>query len=153
MAHPDLEGCPKQKWPEDGKSFENPTGPKVQLAALAVGVSIIGIVTTEHLSFEYWGLAVLVFVASLVVRFLVIYSTTQMFTKWREEMGCKKAFLLTWSGIRGTMSVVLVLTLPERASGEMELLLSLSFAVIVLSLIVQSLGIYPLLSRLSDEEK
>lgn len=39
MAHPDLEGCPKQKWPEDGKSFENPTGPKVQLAALAVGVS------------------------------------------------------------------------------------------------------------------
>ncbi|MGP4079587.1 hypothetical protein ACTWQL_06680 [Pseudalkalibacillus sp. R45] len=41
MAHPKLEGCPKQKWPEDGKSFENPTGPEVQLAALAVGVSKI----------------------------------------------------------------------------------------------------------------
>ncbi|MGP4079051.1 hypothetical protein ACTWQL_03985 [Pseudalkalibacillus sp. R45] len=39
MAHPKLEGCPKQKWPEDGKSFENPTGPELQLAALAVGVS------------------------------------------------------------------------------------------------------------------
>ncbi len=53
MAHPDLEGCPKQKWPEDGKSFENPTGPKVQLAALAVGVSNI-VIVLNILGLLYW---------------------------------------------------------------------------------------------------
>ncbi len=56
MAHPDLEGCPKQKWPEDGKSFENPTGPEVQLAALAVGVSIRNDCFISHIrTQDFWN--------------------------------------------------------------------------------------------------
>ncbi|MCF6139060.1 cation:proton antiporter [Pseudalkalibacillus berkeleyi] len=114
---------------------------------------LIGIVTTDHLDFQYWSLAVIVFVASLVVRFIVIFGTTQIFQGWRQQISWKTASLITWAGIRGTVSVVLVLSLQEKATKEMDILLSLSFAVVVLSLTIQSLGIYPLSRRLSTNKK
>lgn len=121
----------------------------VEPSILSLVFLLIGIVTTEHLNVDQWGLALFVFIASLVVRFIIIFGTSQIFNVWRQNIGWKKASLITWSGIRGTMSVVLVLTLQEKATGEMELLLSLSFAVVVLSLLLQSLGIYPLTKQLS----
>ena len=39
MGYPNLEGCSKQKWIENAKSFKNPTDDS-QLALLGVGVSI-----------------------------------------------------------------------------------------------------------------
>ncbi|WP_349408964.1 sodium:proton antiporter [Pseudalkalibacillus sp. SCS-8] len=120
----------------------------VEPSILSLVFLLIGIVATEHLYMDLWGLAFIIFLLSMLVRFVVIYGTTQMFGPWRRDIGLKKAALITWSGIRGTMSVVLILSLHEKATGDLDLLLSLSFSVVVLSLVIQSLGVYPLSKKL-----
>jgi CPA1 family monovalent cation:H+ antiporter len=61
--------------------------------------------------------------------------------------------VLTWGGLRGGISVALVLSLPE--SGERDILLVVCYFVVVFSIVVQGLTIGPLVSRLvpeSDDE-
>ncbi|WP_251030897.1 hypothetical protein [Exiguobacterium sp. s196] len=60
--------------------------------------------------------------------------------------------LLTWSGIKGTMSIALVLWLEaENIDGSSEMI-SLAFAVILLSLVLQSIGVYPLTTYLTNKD-
>ncbi|WP_303968715.1 hypothetical protein [Sporosarcina ureae] len=44
----------------------------------------------------------------------------------------------------GTMSIFLLLSLADAADSSADVLVSLGFAVVFLSLVVQSIGIYPL---------
>jgi CPA1 family monovalent cation:H+ antiporter len=54
--------------------------------------------------------------------------------------------LLTWSGLRGGISVALALSLP--AGPERELLVATTYVVVAFSILVQGLSIEPLLARL-----
>lgn len=55
--------------------------------------------------------------------------------------------ILTWAGLRGGISVALALSLP---SGEMrDLLLTVTYVVVVFSIVVQGLTLGPLVKRLS----
>lgn len=47
--------------------------------------------------------------------------------------------MLTWGGLRGGISVALVLQLPSGA--ERDILLALTYAVVVFSILVQGLSI------------
>nr|WP_246246135.1 sodium:proton antiporter [Paenibacillus lemnae] len=118
----------------------------VEPTILALVFLMIGIRAMDYLTLDGWGLAVLILAASLAIRFLVILLTMESFRGWRDFNDWRTCTLISLSGIRGTMSVVLLLTLAQEASstGETELILSLSFAVVMLSLVIQSLGIYPL---------
>ncbi|SFG42809.1 sodium/proton antiporter, CPA1 family [Halobacillus alkaliphilus] len=120
----------------------------VEISILSLLFLLIGIVSADHLSFNYWWLAVLIFLASIIVRFIIIAGTTQVFPKWRQKIGWRKSFLLSWSGLKGTMSVFLILSLSTQGGDRTDLLLSLTFAAVLLSLIIQSIGIYPLSKRL-----
>jgi len=54
---------------------------------------------------------------------------------------------LTWAGLRGGISVALALSLP---SGEMrDLLLTVTYVVVVFSIVVQGLSLGPLVKRLT----
>lgn len=55
--------------------------------------------------------------------------------------------VLTWGGLRGSLSMVLVLTLPAEFAGR-SLLVTLVFGVVGLSLFLQGLTMGPLLGRL-----
>ena len=94
----------------------------------------------------------MIFIFSILVRYLVIGGFIYGVPKWRHEF--KNDFstitLTTWSGIKGAMSIALLLWLEEATSGKEEILVSLSFAVILLSLVIQSVGIYPLSKVLKD---
>ncbi len=57
------------------------------------------------------------------------------------------AAALTWGGLRGGLSMVLALALP-RTFVHRELILTLTFGVVLLSLLVQGLTMKPLLTRL-----
>jgi monovalent cation:H+ antiporter, CPA1 family len=53
--------------------------------------------------------------------------------------------VLTWGGLRGGISVALALSLPEGPARE--LILALTYAVVVFSVIAQGLTIGPLVRR------
>lgn len=112
---------------------------------LAILFLAIGIIAADYLlSFNHWILAGAIFLVSIVTRFLVISGTLQLFNGYRKLLDAKKAALLSWAGIRGTMSIFLLLSLADAAESSADVLVSLGFAVVGLSLVVQSIGIYPL---------
>lgn len=105
---------------------------------------LIGIEAASYMASAHWGLALIVFAVSLIIRFFVVSIIMQLFRGWCHIMDWRQAVFITWSGIRGTMSVFLLLSLRAMAPDHGQSLLSLAFAVVVLSLVVQSMGIYPL---------
>lgn len=113
---------------------------------LSVLFLLIGIQAAEYLAFPNWGFAAVIFVLSLLARFVMLGGIIYTVPAWRNEFqnDFSTISMITWSGIKGSMSVALLLWLEEAVSSKDELLVSLSFAVIVISLIVQSTGIYPL---------
>ncbi|PID22016.1 sodium:proton antiporter [Sporosarcina sp. P3] len=114
-------------------------------ALLSILFLAIGIVAADYLIPLHNGLLVIgIFIVSIIVRFIVIAGTMQLFSGYRKLLNVKKASLLSWAGIRGTMSIFLLLSLADTADSSADTLVSLGFAVVLLSLIVQSIGIYPL---------
>lgn len=114
---------------------------------------LIGIEATSYLSVSLWTFAVLLFLLSIVTRFIVVGGLVYSVPVWRKEFkdDLTATSLLTWSGIKGTMSIALVLWLEaEKIAGSSEMI-SLAFAVILLSLILQSIGVYPLTTYLTNK--
>lgn len=120
----------------------------VEISILSLLFLFIGIVASQHLLFDYWGLAILIFLASLIVRLFIITGSTQLFLPWRKKFGWKESILLSWSGLRGSMSVFLILSLQAKEADNTGLIISLSFAAVLISLIVQSIGIHPLSKKM-----
>lgn len=58
--------------------------------------------------------------------------------------------ILTWGGLRGGISVALALSLP--AGGERDLLLLITYVVVLFSIVVQGLTLGPLLKRLTTPQ-
>lgn len=121
----------------------------VEPALLSLLFLLIGITSAKYLVFNHWILAIVIFLVSIGIRFLVIAGTMQVFDGLKQRISFSDAFLLSWSGIRGTMSVFLLLSLEAEANGHADIIVSLGFAVVLLSLVFQSIGIYPLSKRLA----
>lgn len=113
---------------------------------LSILFLLIGIQAAEYLVFPYWGLAFIIFAFSLLTRFLMLCGSIYTVPVWRKEFRPPLSIisLITWAGIKGSMSVALLLWLEEDMSRQDGLFVSLCFAVILLSLIIQSIGVYPL---------
>jgi len=84
----------------------------------------------------------------MVIRYILVAGTTQAFPKWRHEINQKEAALIAWAGLKGTMSVFLILTLYSQNTGDLDMIISLSFAAVLISLVVQSLGVKPLSKKI-----
>ncbi|AQQ52610.1 cation:proton antiporter [Planococcus lenghuensis] len=111
---------------------------------------LLGIVATEFLLYANWAIALGILLLSLVVRFLVVFGTMQLFRGLHHVVDWKKVFLISWSGIRGSMSIFLLLTLSVMVLGDTNKLLLLSYPVVFLSLVIQSVGLYPLSRRMEE---
>lgn len=51
---------------------------------------------------------------------------------------------MTWAGIKGTMSVALLLMFKDQYANQADMIISLAIGAIIISMVVQSLSIYPL---------
>ncbi|WP_337969798.1 cation:proton antiporter [Virgibacillus salexigens] len=119
----------------------------IELTILSLIFLLIGVQTANYLAASEWTLAIIIFICTLMVRFVVITLITKLRINWKRTISIKDAAIITWAGIKGTMSVALVLGL-EAAVDKNNPIIPLLFAIILLSLIIQSVGVYPLTKRL-----
>jgi CPA1 family monovalent cation:H+ antiporter len=96
----------------------------------------------EFAAIEYpfgaWKAAVLVVILSLLARFLVVGLPVLVWPDWF-RLPAGSAWLLTWSGVRGGISVALALSLP--AGPHREIVQMLTYSVVVFTILVQGLTV------------
>ena len=91
-----------------------------------------------------------ILVAYLVVtggRALIIFGVSSLLRRTRERISWAWSTVLTWGGLRGGLSMVLVLSLPKDFPHR-ELLVSMTFGVVILSILVHGVTMSPLLQWL-----
>lgn len=94
------------------------------------------------------GPAILVaFVAVVAARAVVVHTLAPLLGRVGERIPRPWRHVMVWGGLRGSLSMVLVLSLPETFPGRATLV-ALVFGVVALSLFVQGLTVGPLLRRL-----
>lgn len=94
-----------------------------------------------------WKAIVVAYLAVTIARVVVIYAVTLMLRRTAERIPWSWSAVLTWGGLRGGLSMVLVLglspTFPHR-----ELLVNMTFGVVVISILLQGLTMSKFLNRL-----
>jgi CPA1 family monovalent cation:H+ antiporter len=94
-----------------------------------------------------WEPILIAYLCVTLGRAVVIYAVAGLMRPTREAIPWSWTAILAWGGLRGGLSMVLVLGLapgfPHR-----ELLVTMTFGVVVLSILVQGLTMAPLLARL-----
>lgn len=94
-----------------------------------------------------WKPILVAWLAVTVGRALVIALVTRLLKRSREALPWSWAAVLTWGGLRGGLSMVLVLGLPQEMPHR-EIIQTMTFGVVILSILVQGLSMGPLLRRL-----
>ncbi|WP_421378564.1 cation:proton antiporter [Bacillus salacetis] len=138
---------------EDYRSYLDSFWEVIEPSILSILFLLIGIEFMKYISFENIGFIFIIFGLSLIVRFIVLTGIFKLFGKWRKEFLWDDISIITWSGIKGTMSVALLLGLAAESSGQDDTLLSLTFGAIILSLLIQSPLVYPLSRWFSKESR
>ncbi len=96
---------------------------------------------------QAWKPVLVAFVAVTAARAAVVALVGVALRGTRERIPASWVAVLTWGGLRGGLSMVLVLALP-RSLPHRELLVTMTFGVVVLSILGQGLSMGPLLRRL-----
>lgn len=103
-------------------------GLEVQLPSLAGGIKEIA-----------WGV-----VAMLAGRAVGVYGLLPLTNRFTEKISFKWQHIMFWGGLRGSLSIALVLSLPTSLPGRTELVVMI-FGAVIFSLLAQGLTISPLL--------
>jgi CPA1 family monovalent cation:H+ antiporter len=94
-----------------------------------------------------WPVIALAALVVLVARAVVVYGTNALLSRTRERVPRAWSAVMTWGGLRGALSMVLALALPESLEYR-ALIITLTAGVVVVSLVGQGLSMRPLLRRL-----
>ena len=106
-----------------------------------IGLEIVSLnFQPVYLLFGILGIVIVV-----AARFITVY-ISNLFLKKNHRSGPRQVAVLTWAGLRGGISVALALTIPE---GEFrEVIIFITYSVVVFSIIVQGLTIDKLVKRI-----
>ncbi len=94
-----------------------------------------------------WLPIVLAWVVVMVARFVVVGGVAALLRRTNERIPWVWTAVLTWGGLRGGLSMVLVLGLPASFAHR-AFLLNTTFGVVLISILVQGTTMGPLLRRL-----
>jgi CPA1 family monovalent cation:H+ antiporter len=117
----------------------------------AVLFVLIGLeILVLQLNARYLLAGLLMIPAVLLARFLAVGGTLSLLRRWR-EFTPHAVKILTWGGLRGGISVALALSIPATVAGhpvpEREILLTVTYAVVAFSIVVQGLTVGALIER------
>ncbi len=90
-----------------------------------------------------WRLIVIAFLIVTVARVLMAWAIAGLLPK-RLELPRRWTAILSWGGLRGALSMVLALSIPETFP-QRDLLIAMTFGVVVLSILIQGITVGPTL--------
>ena len=94
------------------------------------------------------GTAIAVAIAAVLLgRVVAVYFLTPLGNALSEPISWAWRHVLVWGGIHGSVSLALVLTLPEDFPAR-ETVLAMTFGVVAFSIVVQGLTVQPLMRKL-----
>ena len=108
---------------------------------------LIGFEVNLHSLLVSWKAVLVAYAVVTVGRGVVIFAVSGLLRPTRERIPLSWSAVLTWGGLRGALPMVLVLSLPA-SFGYRELLVSMTFGVVILSILVHGLTISPLVQWL-----
>ncbi len=108
---------------------------------------LIGFEVKVHALLEAWLPIVVAWLAMTAGRAAIVMAVAFLLRRTKEAVPKSWAAVLTWGGLRGGLSMVLVLGLPPGVPHR-SLIQTMTFGVVILSILVQGLTMGPLLRRL-----
>jgi len=108
---------------------------------LLIGLEVLVVAENQG----YWGVAALAIPVALGARWISVWLPIVTLSRW--ETFTRGAIpILTWGGLRGGIAVALALSLPRNEFTP--LILNLTYAIVLFSIIVQGLTVKPLVEHL-----
>jgi CPA1 family monovalent cation:H+ antiporter len=108
---------------------------------------LIGLEVHPSMLLQYWLPIVVAYLVVTVGRGIVIFSGRALLGWTRERFPWRWSLVLTWGGLRGALPMVLALSLP-RDFAYRDLIVSMTFGVALLSILVHGVTMSPLLRLL-----
>lgn len=119
----------------------------VAFALNSIVFLLIGFAVRPSVLLASGAAIVAAFVAVIVARAGVVFGVMSAAARTTERFGAGWGAVITWGGLRGALSMVLALTLPDDFPNRV-LLIDLTFGVVVLSIVVQGTTMQWLIRRL-----
>jgi CPA1 family monovalent cation:H+ antiporter len=119
----------------------------VAFALNSVVFLLIGIEVKTRLLVEAWRPILLAYAAVTISRAVVVSLGAIALRPSRERITWRFSTVLVWGGLRGALSMVLALAIPADFP-QRELVVTTTYGVVFLSIVVQGLTAGPLLARL-----
>jgi Na+:H+ antiporter len=99
---------------------------------------LIGFEVNLHGLLQAWKAVLVAYGIVTLGRGVVIFVVSGLIRATRERIPVRWSAILTWGGLRGALPMVLVLSLPEDFPYR-ELLVSMTFGVVILSILIHGL--------------
>jgi CPA1 family monovalent cation:H+ antiporter len=112
------------------------------LVFLLIGLEIQLSLFADYATFILWAV-----LAMTVARAITIYGMFPVNNRLTEPVSHRWQHVLVWGGLRGSLSIALVLSLPLTIPGRVQLV-AMTFGAVTFSLLAQGLTISPLLKAL-----
>lgn len=109
---------------------------------------LIGVQLTRQNFQAYWIPSLLVVLLATLGRALTVYACCGVFAKTRHRVSRPHQHTLFWGGLRGALSLALALGLPANLPRREEII-TIVFAVVAFSILVQGSTIAPFMRRVS----
>jgi CPA1 family monovalent cation:H+ antiporter len=141
---------PEIAWSENTQNYIDKFWELIDVLLNALLFVLIGLellIISLNTSYLIFGL--LAIPVALLARYLALAGPVKLFEK-KLDFIPKTNLIMTWGGIRGGISIALALSLEPQM--ERELFLTVTYVIVVFSIIAQGLTIGPLVKKVLKQE-
>jgi monovalent cation:H+ antiporter, CPA1 family len=116
----------------------------VAFALNSIVFLLIGFEVSIDALLSAWQMILVAYLIVTLGRIIVIFGASALIKFTREKIPWSWSVVLSWGGLRGALPMVLVLSIPRDVPSR-DLLVTMTFGVVLLSLLIHGLSISPLL--------